>query len=371
METILNWVLGIGVFLLVLTISVAVHEWGHLSVAKAFKIPVPKYFVGFGPTLWSKKHKGTEYGVKAIPLGGFITVEDETQPEASPERYLLSYVSPWKRILVFLAGPAVNIVIGLALMFTLLVAIPMKIVSTEVNLVDSCGDGVVNCAAAEAGFQPGDKIVEVDGKAIESAAEMQGKFSPAGSEVVVLRGEERVTLNPKANAEGLIGVQLLMVEQERTPTEAFATIGTLFKMNLNALATVPEKVPGILEAITSGEREADTVSSVVGMGRVYGETADSEETFSTKAQMMLYYSAMLNLGLGLANLLPLLPLDGGRIVVAVFDSVKMAWSRLLKKAYSPTEYKWVAAMTAVTGALVFGFMLIVIIADIVAPVSLR
>lgn len=366
------WALGIVIFLLVISISVGLHEAGHMTVARLFKIPVPKFFIGFGPTLWSTKRNGTEYGLKLLPLGGFVSIEDTTQPEGSMERSLLSHVKPWKRNLIFLAGPAVNLVLGTVIFVSLLVATPVKVASTTIEAVDACAPNVY-CGAATSGLQKGDKIIQVDGKKVEKLSDMQAKFKESGSEVVVLRDGKEVTLHPKANDNGRLGMNMAIQERDRGVGEAFTTLGVLFKMNLEGISKVPSQVPHVINVISGKEkRDETTMSSMVGVGKAYGDTAATQtETTSDKVYTLIAYSALLNIGLGLANLLPLMPLDGGRMLVAFLDSIRMRWARIRKKEYTPIDYKWVWSMTAVTGSVLAVFMLMLVVADIVAPVSIH
>lgn len=369
MDITLYWILGVIIFLLVITISVALHEAGHMFTAKALKIPVPKYFVGFGPTLWSKKKGETEYGVKAIPLGGFILVEDTTQPEKSPERGLLSYVAPWKRILIFLAGPAVNLVLGIAIIFSVLMATPYSFITTTIDGINTCTSASANCAAQQAGFKNGDKVIAVDGKKITNFEEMRGKFKQEGSSVTVERQGKPVNLKVKANDKGTIGISMALGERERTAGESADLIGQLFVKNAETLAQIPAQVPKLVSAIT-GQQDRDTegVASVIGAGKAYGETTETRTlTTEDKVRSLAMYSGLLNIGLGLINLLPLLPLDGGRIFIAMLDSAKIRLDKLRKKQYVPTDYRWVQTMTYVTGVMVLGFMALVIVADVVAP----
>lgn len=366
------WALGIVIFLLVISISVALHEGGHMLVARFFKIPVPRFFVGFGPTLWSTNKRGTEFGVKLLPLGGFVQIEDTTQPEGSVERSLLSYVPPWKRILIFLAGPAVNLVLGTFIFVTLLATTPVQYPSTTVRTVDACSAGI-NCGAEKAGFLPGDKILMIDGQKIETAEDMQGKYKQEGSVVTVLREGKEVTLTPQANEKGKIGINLVIAERDRSLGEAFTSMGVLFKLNLEGIAKVPQQIPHVLAVIAGTEERSDeTMSSMVGVGKAYGDTtATTTQTAENKIYTLIAYSALLNIGLGIANLLPLMPLDGGRIFIALLDSIRLRWAKLRKKEYTPVDSKWVWSMTAVTGSLLAAFMLLLVVADIVAPVNIH
>ncbi len=118
------WVIGVALFALAILVSVALHECGHMWVARATGMKVRRYFVGFGPTLWSTRRPNklgyTEYGVKAIPLGGFcdiagMTSIDEIAPEDQP--YAMYKQKTWKRAAVLFAGPAMNFIVGLVILY--------------------------------------------------------------------------------------------------------------------------------------------------------------------------------------------------------------------------------------------------------------
>src|SRR5689334_13539529 len=176
------FVLGIIAFALCILLSVALHECGHMWVARATGMKVRRYFVGFGPTLWSihrpNKLGSTEYGIKAIPLGGFcdiagMTSVDEIAPEDEP--YAMYKQKVWKRVFVLFAGPAMNVIIGLAIIYGMAVsgglpslhppASAMSAVVTKTSCVapevekgklgDCSGEG----PAAAAGIKDGDVIV--------------------------------------------------------------------------------------------------------------------------------------------------------------------------------------------------------------------
>lgn len=165
--TTLMMILGIVVFAIGLLVSIAWHELGHLSTAKLFKIRVPQYMVGFGPTIWSRKKGDTEYGVKAVPLGGYIRmigmfppgpdgkiqsrstspfrsmVEDaraaafeELQP--GDETRLFYTRKPWKRVIVMFAGPFMNLILAVGLFFTVLMGFGITQQTTTVSSVQQC-----------------------------------------------------------------------------------------------------------------------------------------------------------------------------------------------------------------------------------------
>lgn len=366
----LAWALGLIAFLIVLAISIGLHEGGHMVVAKLFKLDVPRFFVGFGPTLWSIKSKKTEYGIKAIPLGGFVQIEDPSREKDTPERALLSYVAPWKRILVFLAGPAVNIVLGSALLAVALMTTPIQMPTTVVKSTNACAaDAPADapaCSASQVGILAGDKLTKIDGNEIKQNSDLQ-KF---------LKGKEKVTVEVDRNGSAQtfavplknskMGINLTTVPVYKNFSETMSTIGTLISMNAHAVANVPSKLPAVVESIFGAQRDPEAPSSIVSVGKAYGDvSADTTTTTPDKFQTLLLYSGMFNLGLGLINLLPVPPLDGGRVMIALFDTVKIAWSKVFRKKYNPVSNQTVAVLITVSGVAVFGFMALLMLSDVV------
>lgn len=368
----LAWALGLIAFLIVLAISVGLHEGGHMGVAKLFKLEVPRFFVGFGPTIWSKKTAKTEYGLKAIPLGGFVQIEDRSQDVDAPERSLLSHVSPWKRILVYIAGPVVNIVLGTLILIIALTTTPVQTPTTEVKSTNACAvktdpDSGPPCAASEVGITAGDKIIKIDGSEVKENADLSRLLK--GKDVVSVdidRAGSIMTFRiPLKNSK--MGINLTTVPTYRTFPKATSTIGTLFVLNAEAIANLPSKLPGVVESIFGAPRDPEAPSSIVHIGKTYGDvSADTKTTTPDKFQTLLLYSGMFNLGLGLINLLPVPPLDGGRILIALFDTVKIGWSKLFRRKYNPVSNQTVAVLITVSGVAVFGFMALLMLSDIVS-----
>ncbi|MCY9785421.1 site-2 protease family protein [Nocardiopsis sp. EMB25] len=227
-------VIGIVLFVFGLLFSIAWHELGHLSTAKMFGIKCTEYMVGFGKTLWSVRRGETEYGVKAVPLGGFVRMVgmlpparrtgDEGSRKLSRWRAMAedareaSYIevgpedrdrqfyqrSPWKRLIVMFAGPGMNVVLAAILLGVLFMGIGVPQSTTTIGMVTECvvpaGESVTECTdepptpAAEAGLEAGDVIVEVDGTPTPdwNAANQAIRDSLGGTEIVVERDGERV-----------------------------------------------------------------------------------------------------------------------------------------------------------------------------------
>lgn len=211
--TALMTVLGVVLFAFGLLVSIAWHELGHLSTAKLFGIRVPQYMVGFGPTIWSRRKGETEYGIKAIPMGGYIRmigmfppgddgrvtarstspfrsmIEDarsaayeELQP--GDESRLFYTRRPWKRVIVMFAGPFMNLVLAVAIFLTTLMTFGLNTQTTVVSSVsdcviqqsekrDKCAAGDPAAPAKAAGLQAQDKIVAFNGRPVSDWSVLQ------------------------------------------------------------------------------------------------------------------------------------------------------------------------------------------------------
>lgn len=367
------WLLGVLLFVLILMISIGVHEGGHAWAARKLGLNVPRFFIGFGPTLWSFKKGGTEYGVKGIPLGGFVEIFDPTiEDEDDIDRSLLTKVHPVKRIGVFSAGPIVNIVLGVAILVVSLLIMPFAVPTTEIDTVDSCVENT-SCGAVKGGMLPGDKVISINGKEVNDIATgLQGVGDGETATIVVERDGEEKTL-PVVVTDGKIGVNIKLELGRRTFPQAMESLWDLTSGSTIALAKLPAKIPVVANSIIGKtERPVDSPGSIVAVADVYGNVT-SEKIFTPyeKFTQLLFYTGAINLSLGLINLLlPMLPLDGGRIFVSLLDWVRMGWAKLFRKEYKPTGYKTVAAMTYTMGIVIFAMMGILIIADFVAPIPI-
>jgi membrane-associated protease RseP (regulator of RpoE activity) len=360
----LLWVLGVVLFIVVLMLSVAVHEGGHLVAARSLGLSVKKFFVGFGPTLISRKWGNTEYGIKGIPLGGFVQVEDDaTEDEA--ERMLLSNVSPWKRIIVFVAGPAVNIVIGLLILYGSLLVYPVNQLSSTVDQVNDGG-------AKAAGIMAGDDILAINGQNVDNG-EFVGDVlkAHAGPHDVVTVTVERngQTFPVQAQLDDhMLGVQVAFEEVHLAPVAAAVHLGDYMVTTFEHVIMLPTKVVPLIEAMAPGQDLPENApGSMIQAGNTYGDTMATPDLLpEDKVQQFVFYTGAINLGLGLINLvLPFLPLDGGRILIAFIDMFRGFWARVRAKEYTPLGTKTVGIMTAVTGVVLMGFFLLVMVSDVI------
>lgn len=393
--------LGFALFALGITISIALHECGHMWTAQATGMKVRRYFIGFGPRVFSFRRGETEYGLKALPLGGFcdiagMTALDELEPE-EVDRAMYRQ-STWKRLLVMSGGIAMNFVLGFVLLVVLAVGwgLPqlqqppatalgtMGCVAQELpdrTLAPCSGDG----PAQRAGLQRGDVVTAVAGVPVSTWVEFQsetqkqsGTFEYTverdGQTLTVPVTPERVQRSPREGPSrevGAVGVGPDFAEPQQYGVLAAipATVvftGDFLVETVKSLAKMPQKVSALWEAVTGGERDPETPVSVYGASRIGGETAERGLW-----GLFILVLASLNFFLGAFNLLPLLPLDGGHIAVVLYEKVRDTFRRWRGKAPGgPVDYLKLLPATYVVVVIGGAFMLLTLAADIVNPIRL-
>ncbi|MGB2571283.1 M50 family metallopeptidase [Micromonospora citrea] len=408
------YLLGVVVIALAILVSVSLHEAGHMLTAKAFGMKVTRYFVGFGPTVFSFRRGETEYGLKAIPLGGFckivgMTPQDDDVEPGDEHRAMWRY-PVWKRTIVMSAGSVVHfalaaIAIWLAAMF---MGMPNKDIPNplpaHVKVVDcilpdgaqrECAPGDPASPAKQAGLRDDDKILAVNGVAVADYAALTktARELPPGQPATIryerdgVTGELQVTPaavqrkpldDPNGAAKtvsvvGVVGPSLppgVPATVTYGPVDAIpATAGytkDLAVGTYEAMKRIPEKVPALWEAVTGGERDKDTPISVVGASRLGGEALENGVW-----QMLVLLFISLNFFVGVFNLLPLLPLDGGHIAIAWFERAR-SWLYGLIGRRDPGRVDYMKLMPVTYVVILVGgaFTLLTATADIINPITL-
>ncbi|MEU6607503.1 site-2 protease family protein [Streptomyces shenzhenensis] len=427
-------ILGIVVFVVGLLFSIAWHELGHLSTAKLFGIRVPQYMVGFGPTIWSR-HKGeTEYGIKAIPFGGYIRMigmfppgEDgriaarSTSPwrgmiedarsaafeELKPgdENRLFYTRKPWKRVIVMFAGPFMNLVLAVVLFLTVLMGFGISQQTTTVSSVsqcviaqsenrDKCTSGDAASPAAAAGLKAGDKIVSFDGVTTASWNQLSDLIrATPGKEVpiVVDRKGEQLTLhatiatNQVAKKDsggqivqgqfvtaGFLGFSAATGIVRQDLGDSVTWMGDRIGEAAHSIAGLPGKIPALWNAAFDGApREPDSPMGVVGAARVGGEIFTLDIPPTQQLAMALMLVAGFNLSLFLFNMLPLLPLDGGHIAGALWEALRRNLAKVLRRPDpGPFDVAKLMPVAYVVAGVFICFTLLVLVADVVNPVKI-
>ena len=405
--------IGVVLFALAILLSVALHECGHMWVARATGMKVRRYFVGFGPTLWSTRRPNklgeTEYGLKAVPLGGFcdiagMTSVEELAPDERP--YAMYRQKTWKRVAVLAAGPGMNFVIGFVLIYAIAIIWglpnlnqPTTAMVGETSCVKSevsqgeLGDCLVSSPAAAAGIRAGDVVVAVGDTPVANFDELVAAVRPLNgpTEFTVQRDQDgrteeftttvdvtpsqRYVAADSADAApvptdvGTIGVTAAIFgPTQYNPLAAvpatFAFTGDLAVELGKALAKIPTKVGALVDSIGGGERDPETPISVVGASIIGGDTVDQGLWVA-----FWFFLAQLNFVLGAVNLIPLLPFDGGHIAIAVFEKVRNLFrSARGMVAAAPVNYLKLMPATYVVLVVVAGYMLLTVTADFVNPI---
>ncbi|TDN88547.1 M50 family metallopeptidase [Microbacterium sp. BK668] len=428
--TAIAFLIGVVVLVVGLAVSIALHELGHLLPAKRFGVRVGQYMIGFGPTLWSRRRGETEYGFKAIPLGGYIsmagmyppspreragkagragggffatmvqdarTANDETLHGRDDDRVF--YRLPvWKRVVVMLGGPVMNLLLAIVLFTIVFSGIGIQTATTTVAGLSECVPATLasECTSEDppapsqaAGIEPGDVIVSVDGTPVETFADASAiiRQSPGVPVALVVErdgAEETLTVTPAAitpsgddpDAEpetiGFVGISPT-VEYVRQPVWAGAQAAV---ENVGAVAGIIWQLPvKIIDAgvslVTGEERDPNGPLSVVGAGILAGEVAAVDAPILNRVSAMLGLLASLNIALFVFNLIPLLPLDGGHIVVALWDGLKRLWARIFR--LPPPQPVDATKLVPVTFVVVIALIVmggILILADIFNPLSI-
>ncbi len=436
--TVLTYTLGVLVFAVGVAASIGLHEAGHLVPGKLFNVKVTQFFVGFGRTLWSRQKGETEYGLKAIPLGGYCKLVGMLPPAADqdPDRVRntktgmfaqlmddarsaeyelvdphdhgrLFYNKPWwQRVIIMGSGVAINIVIAFLLFAFVFMGHGIAKATTTVDAVSQCVIAVTKenadkptreCRASDpvapaksAGFLPGDRIVSFNGAPVTSWSQVQQEIRGNGDEVatvVVERDGKRVTLSPstvvspvrdlndpeRITKRGFLGV----VPTTRLERQGIGFVVTTMAdgtwQTLKVIGSMPVKLYHVARASVGLEkRDPNGPMSVVGAGRVAGEMASANQiSVSDRFFSLIALLAGLNLFLGLINLVPLPPFDGGGIATTLYEAARRGLARLRGKPDpGVVDAAKLLPVTYVMAGVILLMSVVLIYADIVAPVSL-
>jgi membrane-associated protease RseP (regulator of RpoE activity) len=399
----LAYLLGVLIFVFALLGSVMLHELGHFATAKKFGMRVTQFFVGFGTTLWSVFRGETEYGVKALPFGGFVKITGMTSLEevdVADEPRSFRNQPGWQRIIVLAAGSFMHFVLALFLLFVLALGVGLQNANTNVvSSVTSCvpasasalksstpchGKGLAKSPAAVAGVRSNDKIISIGGKPVTSWNQLHTVLSsePASKPLpmVVQRAGKDVTLTVSLAAipnrpVPFLGVQPATLYPRQTIWHSITFAGSQFANTLTSSASAIGKLPSAIPDLFAKNRAqtaAGQVSSVVGVGAVTGDVVQASLPWQAKVSLVLLLVASLNIFVGAFNLLPLLPLDGGHLAVVIFERIR-AWLARLRGRPDPgfVDIQKLVPVSMLVFAVLVGLGTLLIAADIFNPVHLQ
>jgi membrane-associated protease RseP (regulator of RpoE activity) len=365
---------GIILFVIAILVTIVIHEAAHFGFAKWFGIKVEEFFVGFGPRIWSTRRGETEYGVKALPLGGYVRIAGMNPlEEIPPEKYPRTFGAKpaWQRAIVIAAGPATHFVVAFVF-FALWLGLVGQQVERGVEFAAVAKTlGASASPAAVAGLQPGDRVVRIDGVANPTPQQLYDETQRRGGKpvtLVIVRDGSRVseTMTPvRAKVEGQlvwrIGVltQPAAIVRERTGpvssvSEGARMVGSTTVLAVKSLGRLFD-VGRIYDELFGGApRQVTDPASLVGVARIAGQTA--QHNFGD----LLVLLASLNIFIGLLNLLPLPPFDGGHLAVIAIEKVtrrKVDMRRLIP-------------ITALVATFLIIFVGSLLLLDILKPIPL-
>jgi len=378
--------LGIFAFVVALLFSVMVHEFGHYLTARRFGMRVSEFFLGFGTRLWSRKRGETEFGIKAIPAGGYCRIEGMTPDDQMPdgeESRAFYRASAGKKLIVLGAGSFLHFVLGYILLFVLLAGVG---VNQVLPVVDSVAQ---NSAAAAAGFQKGDEVIAINGdrntdwqSQLSKIRNSQGKeliftINRGGTEIDI-SAAPRMTDIEDGTSRYVLGIINEFGTKRLSPiasiSDAAELTWTFTSASAKALVQLPTKIPALWGQTFGGqERDENGLVGVVGVARVSGQVSSSGDlTTSERIGTFILIVASLNIFVGLFNLLPVLPLDGGHMAVAIADEIRAFFARLRGKARpAGIDVKVLTPVTAVVFVVLAALTVLLLIADIFNPISLN
>ena len=393
-------ILGVLAFVVALLTSVMIHEAGHYLTAKKFGMKVTEFFLGFGQKIWSTQRGETEFGLKAIPAGGYCKIvgmspREELSPADADRAFIKGTIT--QRLIVLGAGSFLHFVIGFVLLISLFAGVGITSVTNQVQKVSECvpQSATEVCSststpspAKNAGVLAGDKLVKINGETFKEWSDAVAVIrANAGKQldIVVDRNGDQIPLliTPATRmvdgkAIGVLGVINEIGTVRFNPivaTQKSVTFGSEILANsITSLIKLPSKIPDLL-AQTFGARERDPegLVGVVGVARVSGETASTGKlTTNEKIATFILIVASLNIFVGMFNLLPLLPLDGGHMAVAIADGIRNFWAKrrgLPKPA--PIDVERLTPITMIVFVLMAGLSIVLLAADIFNPIRLN
>ena len=407
-------IIGVLVIVVGLLISVALHECGHMIPAKKFGVYVPEFAVGFGPQIFGVKKGETTYSLRAILLGGYVRLVGMFAPardgvkttnrrgkptlaqearEASMEEIPEGYGSrafhllhPAQKIIVMISGPLVNLFLSILFLSVALVGIGIPKASLTLSEVPqqlTTQGATVDAPAYAAGIRAGDTITGVNGSAVTSWEQMRQSIagSQGSIDIDYLRNGQlfHVNVDPLRSGDNVsIGVIAGTEYQSASVGTVASTVGETFTGTVSVVARLPIALWDVGRSIFTGApRDSGGVMSVVGIGRIAADATSSDVTASSggwmrSAALLLSILASLNMALFVFNLLPFPPLDGGHIVPAIYEWIRRGLARVRgREVPPPVDTARLMPLTYTMGAILVAMTVLLMIADIVVPISLQ
>lgn len=340
---------------LLFSILIFVHELGHFATAKAFGVQVNEFSLFMGPALWKKQKGETLYAIRCIPIGGYCAMEGEDGDSDNPRSF--QKAAWWKRLIILVAGAAMNFLLGL-LIFTFLY-FPVKQVSDPVitEFADCC------TFAGEDGLEIGDEILEIDGKKVYILSDISLLLAvdrDGVHDITVLRDGEKVHFtqlpmgHTHVDESGAEYRHYGITFGESRKAGFFDKLAYVWHVTVSDIRSVILSLGMLLR----GEAGLSDMTGVVGIVDMMAETASASETTKAAILNLLNFGGFIALNLAVMNLLPIPALDGGRAFCLLITTAVEA---ITKKKINP---KYEGYLHGVGMILLLGLMAVITLKDI-------
>jgi len=410
MMSFLNTIGGWLILLVGLAISIGLHEIGHLWPAKKFGVKVTKYMIGFGPTLFSRKRGDTEYGIKAIPLGGYIQMIGMIPPSSAFKKTGFRNLSneeeiatedlertfyrlrPWKKLIIMFGGPFANLLIAFVLTIVLFSGFGSYERTTTINQIVACVPTTANpncdqvgapSPAAIAGLKAGDQILELNGSKVSLWSDVEPLLKGSVGKVISIKvmraGVEKtfdvkpVLLALNGTSKPYVGVYLKAERVQKSPVAAVGELGSMMQSTGQLMLQLPmQAISAIGEINPSTPRDQNGAISIIGLGQFSGQiAANADISWQDKVASQLSLLMSLNVALFVFNMVPLVPLDGGHIAAGIYEWIKRGiWRARGKTLDTPVDTSRMMPIAYFVAGLLLFLSLILIVRDIVNPLHI-
>lgn len=392
-------IIGVLAFIIALLLSVMVHEFGHYITAKRYGMRVSEFFLGFGKRLWSFTRGDTEFGIKAIPAGGYCRIEGMTATDEMPageESRAFFKASSGRKLVVLGAGSFLHFVLGFIILLIIFAGIGTLQPTAKIAQISpcvpqlnaECTESDPQSPAALAGLQKSDVITSLNGIPVSNwAKDVEVIRNSAGKELIIefeRNGQPlTITVTPATRViegkdYGFLGIvnEAIMVRQApfNSIKNSVLVSWDFISSSVKAIISLPSKIPALWGATVSGaERDPNGLVGIVGVAQVSGQAVSSEGlTNAERIQTFLLIIASLNFFVGVFNLLPILPLDGGHMAVAIADEIRAAIARIRGRARPQgINVNKLAPITMVVFVLLAALTVLLLAADILNPVQVN
>lgn len=349
----MSFVITVLFTVLLFGLLIFIHELGHYTAARLFGVGVREFSIGMGPKLKSWKGKVNDFSIRALPIGGYVSMVGETsadEPEEGDEGKVGLNTKPlWQRAIVILAGPMMNLIFG----FILMTVFVLFLRALPTTTVDRFGSGSISNAT---GLEVGDRIVEIDGTSVHVYNDMSYIIALRGKDpldVTVIRDGNKVVLNdvifPVDSSNGIP-----MGDVDFLPRYVRKNFGNVvYNAFWQSYSTIRMTYESLFRTI-KGEYGMDAVSGPIGIGSQVEEVISSGQDMYVTCMNLLSMAMLISVSLGIMNLLPIPVLDGGHLLFYIIEAIRR----------KPLSEKTQMVVNAVFMVLLFGFMIFVSLKDI-------